>query len=89
MQQFAGNLDTAINLFGEAAKLSNNAVIDGRLAAAYAEAGNMEMAKKYTASYLDKKPDGTVSDLVRVLRFQDRSKIDSYAEILKKAGIPE
>lgn len=89
MQQFAGNLDAAIGLFAEAGRLSENAIIDGRIAAAYAEAGNMEMARLHTAAYLAKKPDGNVSDLVRVLRFQDRSRIDRYAELLKKAGIPE
>ena len=89
IQQYEGNLERAIELFIETGKLSNNAIVDGRLAAAYAEAGQMENARKSAQAYLKKRPDGKIADLTRILRFKDKSKITKYASLLAKAGIPD
>lgn len=60
-----------------------------RLAAVYAEVGNLENARKQSRLFMEKRPNRKITDLTRILRIQDPERTKRYALLLKKAGIPE
>lgn len=60
-----------------------------RLAAVYAQAGDLEKAREQANLFIERRPDGKVADLTRIFKIQDPKITQQYAELLKKAGIPE
>jgi len=60
-----------------------------RLAAVYAEAGDLENARAQAKIFMEKRPNRRVADLTRILKIQDPEQTAHYAEMLRRAGIPD
>jgi tetratricopeptide (TPR) repeat protein len=87
--QVAGRYDKAIEGFQYALEHGDFPDWHARLAAVYAEAGDMENAKAQARLFIEKQPARTVSDLTRILKIQDPEETAHYADMLRKAGIPD
>jgi TolB-like protein/DNA-binding winged helix-turn-helix (wHTH) protein len=87
--QMNGQHDKAIEGFRYALAHGNFPDWHARLAAAYADAGDMENAKKEAQVFREKRPNRTVADLTRILRIQDPERTKRYADLLRKLGIPD
>ena len=87
--QMNGQYDKAIEGFRYALAHGNFPDWHARLAAAYADAGDMANAKKEAQVFREKRPDRTVADLTRILRIQDPERTKRYADLLRKSGIPD
>ncbi len=80
--------DKAIEGFKYAIAHGNFPDWHARLAAVYAEVGDLENARNQSRLFIDKRPNRKISDLTRILRIQDPERTKHYAELLEKAGIP-
>jgi TolB-like protein/DNA-binding winged helix-turn-helix (wHTH) protein len=87
--QMDGQYDKAIEGFQNALALGNFPDWHARLAAIYAEIGDLENAKTQARLFIDKRPNRKISDLTQILQIQDSERTNHYAELLRKAGIPE
>lgn len=87
--QMEGRYDKAIEGFEYALANGNFPDWHARLAAVYVEAGDLERARAQAKLFSDKRPNRKISDLTQILRIQDSRRTDHYAELLRKAGIPE
>ena len=84
-----GQHERAIAAFKEALARINFPILHGRLAAVYAEAGQMDEAREQVRLLLAKKPNAKIRDHTRILRFQDSKRTDWYVGLLRSAGVPE
>lgn len=84
-----GQHTKAISAFKLAISKINFPILHGRLAAVYAEIGQMEDARQQVRMLLEKKPNAKISDLTRILNFQDPKRTEWYVRLLRKAGVPE
>lgn len=87
--QVAGRYDKAIEGFRYALENGDFPDWHARLAAVYAEAGDMENARAQAQLFIEKRPNRTVADLTRILKIQDPEETAHYADMLRKAGIPD
>jgi len=87
--QMDGQYDKAIEGFQNALALGNFPDWHARLAAVYAEIGDLENARNQSRLFIDKRPNRKISDLTQILQIQDSERTNHYAELLRKAGIPE
>jgi TolB-like protein/DNA-binding winged helix-turn-helix (wHTH) protein/Flp pilus assembly protein TadD len=87
--QVAGRYDKAIEGFQYALEHGDFPDWHARLAAVYAEAGDMENANAQARLFIEKRPNRTVSDLTRILQIQESEETAHYADMLRKAGIPD
>lgn len=87
--QMEGKYDKAIEGFQYALANGNFPDWHARLAAVYVEIGDLESAKVQARLFRDKRPNRKISDLTQILRIQDPEQTNDYAELLRKAGIPE
>jgi TolB-like protein/DNA-binding winged helix-turn-helix (wHTH) protein/Flp pilus assembly protein TadD len=87
--QMDGQYDKAIEGFQYALALGNFPDWHARLAAVYAEIGDLENARNQSRLFIDKRPNRKISDLTRILRIQNPERTKHYAGLLKKAGIPD
>ena len=60
-----------------------------RLAALYSDLGRDEDAKKQVDLYLKAKPDATVARTMKSHRFKDQARAEWYADLMRKAGLPD
>ena len=84
-----GQLDKAASTYNQAINRGKFPIFHGRLAAVYADLGQTENARKQVKLLLEQKPTAKVSDLTRILRFQDPKRTVWYVRLLQKAGMPE
>jgi tetratricopeptide (TPR) repeat protein len=84
-----GQYDKAIEGFQNALALGNFPDWHARLAAVYAEIGDLENAQNQSRLFINKRPNRKISDLTQILQIQDSERTNHYAELLRKAGIPE
>lgn len=84
-----GQLEKAASTYKQAISRGKFPIFHGRLAAVYADLGQTEEAREQVKLLLDQKPTANISDLTRILRFQDPKRTDWYVGLLRKAGIPE
>jgi len=87
--QMDGQYDKAVEGFQNALALGNFPDWHARLAAVYAEIGDLENARNQSRLFIDKRPNRKISDLTQILQIQDSERTNHYAELLRKAGIPE
>jgi TolB-like protein/DNA-binding winged helix-turn-helix (wHTH) protein len=87
--QLAGRYDEAIAAYRYALEHIDFPDLHGRLATVYVEAGDLEMAREEARLYREQRPDGRISDLTRIFKIQDPERTRRYAELLRKAGIPD
>jgi len=87
--QMDGQLSKAIDGYKYAVVHGKFPDWHARLAAVYVEAGDLDSARKQARLFVEKKPNRTVTDLMRILRNQDPKHIKHYAELLRRAGIPD
>lgn len=87
--QADGQYGKAIDGFRYALANGNFPDWHARLAAVYVQVGDLENAKKQAKLFREKRPNRKVGDLTRILKIQDPRVTRDYAELLKKAGIPE
>jgi len=87
--QVDGQYEKAIAGFKYALNNGNFPDWHARLAAVYAEIGEMQNARNQAQQFIEKSPNGKVVDLTRVLRIQDPERTRQYAELLRKSGIPD
>ena len=87
--QVDGQYEKAIAGFEYALNNGNFPDWHARLAAVYAEIGEMQNARNQARQFIEKSPNGKVADLTRVLRIQDPERTRQYAELLRKSGIPD
>jgi len=87
--QMAGRTDKAIEGFRYALDHGDFPDWHARLAAAYVDAGEIEMAREQARLFVEKRPGRKVADLTRILRIQDPAVTERYAASLREAGIPE
>jgi hypothetical protein len=57
------------------------------LAAAYAQAGQLDNARRELANLFKIKPDATLDTFLALAIFEDRSRIDHFLDGLRKAGM--
>lgn len=60
-----------------------------RLAAVYSEMGREEEAKKQMDKYLESSPNATVATTMKSYTFKDKTRAEWYADLLRKAGLPD
>jgi tetratricopeptide (TPR) repeat protein len=60
-----------------------------RLAAVYSDLGRYDEAKKEIELYVEAKPEATLGDVMVPMTFKDKARAEWYAELLRKAGMPE
>lgn len=87
--QAAGRFDKAIEAYQYALARTDFPDLHARLATVYAESGDLESAREQARLFIEKSPNRTVSDLTRILRIQDPERTRFYADLLRKAGIPD
>lgn len=87
--QVDGQYEKAIASFKYALAQGNFPDWHARLAAVYAEIGDMENARKQARQFVQKRPNRKVADLTRILRIQAPERTRQYAELLRQAGIPD
>jgi adenylate cyclase len=67
----------------------NNSYSDVRLAAAYAELGEMEQARHHVDKALRKLPNYRLSNVPQTDPYRDADVMNHYVELLRAAGLPE
>ncbi|WP_428645334.1 winged helix-turn-helix domain-containing protein [Roseibium sp.] len=87
--QLAGRYDEAIASYQYALEHGDFPDWHGRIAAVYAEIGDMENARTQARIFIEKQPNRRVSDLTQILKIQAPEVTAHYAEMLRKAGIPD
>jgi len=87
--QVAGRFDKAIAGYQYALSRADFPDWHARLATVYVESGDIENARRQASLFTEKSPNRGVSDLTRVLRIQNLERTNRYADLLRKAGIPE
>jgi adenylate cyclase len=68
---------------------SNKAGLRSRLATVYADLGQMDKAKEQIKFILQEQPNAKVRDHMRIMSFTDPKKKEWYADLLRKAGLPD
>lgn len=87
--QVDGQYDKAIEAYQYALAHANFPDLHARIATVYVEIGDLEAAGQQSRLFREKRPNGKISDLTRILRIQDPARTKHYADLLRKAGIPD
>jgi tetratricopeptide (TPR) repeat protein len=87
--QVAGQFEKAIEGFQYALAHGDFPDWHARLAAVYAEAGDLENARAQAKIFIEKRPNRRIADLTRILKIQDPERTAHYAEMLRQAGVPD
>ena len=67
----------------------NNEYSDLRLAAIFAEIGDVEQAGHHVEAALKKQPNYRISHLAKTDPYEDPALMQHYEDLLRKAGLPE
>ena len=63
--------------------------LHARLAAIYSDLGRDEEAKKQMDMYLKAKPNATIATTMKSHTYKDQARAEWYADLLRKAGLPD
>ena len=83
-----GQREEAIQSLRKAVSLTDHLIPHSRLAAVYAELGQMEEAGREVEWILARQPSATIEDFTSFFRFQDVRRTEWYIDLLEKAGLP-
>lgn len=86
--QVDGQYEKAIAGFQYALENGNFPDWHARIAAVYVQIGDLGNARKHARLFIEKQPSRTVADLTQILKLQDPERTRQYADLLRKAGIP-
>ena len=84
-----GQHEKAIEQYKQSLARHQRVDIRTRLAAVYADLGQMDKAKEQIEIVLEKKPDAKVRDFLRLVRLKDPQRKEWYAGLLRAAGLPD
>jgi len=87
--QAAGRFDRAIDGYRYALAHGNFPDWHARLAAVYAESGDLENAREQARLFTEKRPNRGIAELTRIMSIQDPERTRQYAGLLRQAGIPD
>ena len=85
---FAGQHEAAVQSLIQATKRTDHPIPHSRLAAVYADLGQLEDARREVEWILARQPAAAIEDFTRIFRFPDPKRTDWYAGLLENAGLP-